>query len=65
MKSIPSHKFSHVLIRGDFKYPSIDWSLPSALAHCEQLFPDTVQDMYLFQHVLEPTRHRSFSSSFT
>ena len=41
---------------GDFNYSIIDWSLPSAPAHCEQLFHDTVQDTYLFQHVLEPTQ---------
>ena len=65
LKSIPSDKFSHILICGDFNYPSMDWLLPSASAHCEQLFLDAVQDLYLFQHVLETTRkfnRNSFSS---
>ena len=63
LKLIPSDKFSHILICGDFNYPNIDWLLPSASAHCEQLFLDTVQDLYLFQHVLETIRNRNSSSS--
>ena len=63
LKSIPSDKFSHILICGDFNYPNIDWSLSSAPSCCEQLFLDTVQDLYLFQHVLETTRNRNSSSS--
>ena len=63
LKSISIKKFSHIFICGDFNYPNMDWSLPCAPAHCEQLFLDTVQDLYLFQHVLEITQNRNFSSS--
>ena len=63
LKPIPSHNYSHVSICGDFNCPNIDWSLLSASAHCEQLFLDTVQDVYLFQHVQEPRRHCNSSSS--
>ena len=30
----------------------MDWLLQSTPAYCEQLFLDTVQDLYLLQHVL-------------
>ena len=63
LKSISSKKFSHIFICGDFNYPNMDWSLPCAPAHCKQLFLDTVQDLYLFQHVLEITQNRNSSSS--
>ena len=48
---------THLLICGDFNYPDIDWSSNSCSSHCSQLFLDTVQDKYLFQHVEAPTRH--------
>ena len=51
---------SSYLICGDFNYNSIDWenecltsSNPSA-----QVFIDTVQDLFMFQHIVKPTRYR-------
>ena len=48
------------LICGDFNYSSIDWenicltsSNPSA-----RVFIDTVQDLFMFQHIVKPTRYR-------
>ena len=48
---------THLLICGDFNYPDIDWSSNCCSNHCSQLFLDTVQDKYLFQHEEAPTRH--------
>ena len=63
-KSIPSQKFCMSLyVEISIILACIDWSLPSALAHCKQLFLETVLDMYLFQHVQEPTQCRNSSSS--
>ena len=53
--------FTHLLITGDFNYPDINWSHCSCTNHNLQLFLDTIQDMYLFQHVMCPTRYRSGS----
>ena len=55
LTSIPSGKFSHVLIYGDFNYPNVDCSLPSELSHCKRLILDTIQDLCVIQHVQEPT----------
>ena len=41
----------------------IDWTVNSCSNHCSQLFLDTVQDKYLFQHVETPTRIVQNSSS--
>ena len=63
LTSIPSGKFSHVLIYGDFNYPNVDCSLPSELSHCKRLILDTIQDLCVIQHVQEPTWHRNSSLS--
>ena len=51
---------SHLLICGDFNYSDINWSNPldpiPNTAH-SQLFIDTFQDLFLYQHVDAPTRH--------
>ena len=42
---------------GDFKYGHIQWkSLQSTGGGEDQTFKHLVQDSFLFQHVLEPTR---------
>ena len=53
--------FSHLLICGDFNYSGIDWgnlSLQPSSAPIIQTFLDTTQDLYLFQHITEPTHYR-------
>ena len=47
---------SHLLVYGDFNYPDIDWKTNLCSNHCSQLFLDTVQDKYLFQHAETLTR---------
>ena len=52
--------YSH-LICGDFNYSGIDWDNLSLLPSSPlivQDFIDTTQDLYLVQHVMEPTRYR-------
>ena len=51
---------SHLLNCGDFNYSDINWSnsldpIPN-IAH-SRLFVDTFQDLFLYQHVDEPTRY--------
>ena len=49
----------HVLIMGDFNYPSIDWSTSTATqfssSGCVE-FVQTTEDCFYTQHVLYPTR---------
>ena len=54
--------YSHILICGDFNYPDINWSLSSCSNHNSELFLNTVQDLFFFQHVSKPTRYRSDST---
>ena len=52
---------SHLLVVGDFNLPQVDWrhnlcTVPET--HFAFHFFSTVQDLFLFQHVTEPTRFR-------
>ena len=51
---------THLLVCGDFNYPSIDWT--TGYGHtsepCAQQFLDTLQDLFLYQHINLPTRYR-------
>ena len=61
LKSLgPASKYSHMLLLGDFNYKSIDWQTGTIHSNYndEELFYDSVQDAYLYQHVQEPTRAR-------
>ena len=52
--------FTHLLICGDFNMKNINWSNMSVNpgnTHVES-FIDTIQDLFLFQHMQEPTRYR-------
>ena len=54
------HNYSHLLICGDFNYRAISWSNFSGTGnncHIEP-FLDTIDDLFLFQHINEPTRYR-------
>ena len=48
----------HCIIVGDFNFPDIYWRRSSAGAHGAQ-FLDSVQEHYLHQHVIIPTRGRN------
>ena len=50
----------HLLISGDFNYPKIDWTYEYAAANNSNITPvlDSIQNSFLTQHVLQPTRYR-------
>ena len=51
---------SSYLICDDFNYNNIDWENICLTSNNStvQLFLDTVQDLFMFQHILKPTRYR-------
>ena len=52
--------FTHLLICGDFNMKDINWSNMSVNPRNDHVesFIDTIQDLFLFQHIQEPTRFR-------
>ena len=55
---------SHLLICGDFNYPKIDWTHEYAADNFDIApFLNTIQNSYLTQHVLQPTRYRGRDES--
>ena len=57
--------YSHLFFCGDFNYPSIDWSNGSVVSSSSQpiqLFLDTLNDLFLYQHVTKPSRYQAGSS---
>ncbi len=61
LKEVKEHKPSHLLITGDFNYREIQWKdghVDAPEKHIAHTFYDTVQDLYLIQHVEEYTRYR-------
>ena len=51
-----------ILMMGDFNYPEINWKDPDNVHAWDQkaeAFLESTRDAYLFQHVQEPTRHRT------
>ena len=56
--------YTHLLICGDFNFKEVSWSdLSGSTTNCHITpFLDSVDDLYLFQHVTEPTRIRQDES---
>ena len=57
---------SHLLITGDFNLPLIDWNFWTTPERdlAEHSFLDTLNDLFMFQHVSFPTRvHEGQNSS--
>ena len=52
--------YTHLLICDDFNYKEISWSDPSGTTNNHHIEPflDIVDDLFLFQHITEPTRFR-------
>ena len=52
--------YTHLLICGDFNYKEISWlNLSGTTNNCHiEPFLDTVNDLFLFQHITKPTRFR-------
>ena len=51
-------KMRHVVITGDFNYPSVNWNTDECGSEARD-FVDTINDCFLHQHVLESTRDKS------
>jgi len=53
--------YSHLLICGDFNLKDITWldHCGNSTNHCIEPFLDMIDNLFLFQHVTEPTRYRS------
>ena len=62
-----SSSCTHLLVCGDFNYPSIDWTTGYGRTSepCAQQFLDTLQDLFLYQHIDLPTRYRQSQVSNT
>ena len=55
------HNVTHLLVMGDFNFSEINWKNGSVKGGAEsppQKFYDVVQDLFLVQHVVKPTRRR-------
>ena len=53
--------YSHTLITGDFNYKDINWSTLESTTNIEHeasVFLENLRDLYLTQHVTQPTRIR-------
>ena len=52
---------SHILVSGDFNFKEIDWENEYVRGDHQHisLFMETLQDLFLKQHVTEPTRYRN------
>ena len=52
--------FSHIAVVGDFNYPKIKWDTVSASSSTspEANFIECIRDLFLTQHVTQPTRSR-------
>ena len=54
-------KYSHLLILGDFNYGGLNWELQQSsdnINDSSSIFMETVNDLFLYQHVGENTRYR-------
>ena len=61
LKHVASAGYSHIVIAEDVNMPTVDWSLGFSSApasHFSHTFIDVVQDCFLHQHILQPTRYR-------
>lgn len=62
MEEVSTRKYLHKLMMGDFNLPKIDWKLVDVkgdnLTLLDSRFLECMQNVFLFQHVQEPTRWR-------
>ena len=61
IKSVVDCNFRYVLLMGDFNFPEINWISESANVpdnHPAQRFLTCIQDLFLYQHIHEPTHYR-------
>ena len=55
------NEIPHILVSGDFNFKEIDWENEYVRGNHQHisLFTETLQDLFLKQHVTEPTRYRN------
>ena len=61
LEHIADSGYSHLLLTGDFNMPQINWELGCSTApegHYSHQFLNCTQDLFLHQHIQEPTRYR-------
>ena len=62
LQDLPAlYPHTHLLLMGDFNFPDIDWSNNSVVGSSNSLtskFFDITQDLFLTQHIFQPTRHK-------
>ena len=56
-------KHNKIVITGDFNYPGIDWSNLCSSSGADSDFIECINDLFLQQLILNPTRHRSGQKS--
>ena len=64
LKASVDQGYSHVVIMGDFNHPEITWSDGVGTPRCNEyhqasLFLETTRDLFLHQHISDPTHFRS------
>ena len=55
-QDIEKHSTGDAIIMGDFNYPDINWVTGSSTGDGASKFMELIQDCYLQQHALVPTR---------
>jgi len=61
IRSAADGVFHHFLLMGDFNFPEINWNISRVNAadnHPAESFWNCIQDLFLHQHVLDPTHYR-------
>ena len=52
-----------IIVTGDFNFPNISWVSGLPDPNCTSKFAECLQDLFLSQIIIEPTRHRSNEKS--
>ena len=56
LKSTSERGYPHIIIKGDFNYPEVEWTTSKSAEHNNQKFIDTCRDAYMYQHIQEPKK---------
>ena len=68
LSEISSMQYNHIAVCGDFNLREIDWNngkVNASSSHFASAFYDKLNDLYLTQHVKEPTRFREGNTPST
>ena len=58
LSNIENTSHDKVIITGYFNYPNINWASGLPDPNCTSKFTECLQDLFLSQIIIEPTRHR-------